>query len=141
MLYATEAIFQSLCYKIEEQMTKEHITEFWVGNYGDFDRLCARAVRELQKKYPLIRLCLVIPYITFEMNGNKTTYENHYDEIIMAEIPLGTPKKLWILKCNEYMVEHSDFLIGYVQHNRGGAYQTLQYAKKKHKMLWNLAEK
>ena len=56
-------------------------------------------------------------------------YEN-YDTILMADISENTPQKLRILKCNEYMVNTSDFIICYVEHN-GGAAKTLEFAQKK----------
>lgn len=41
------------------------------------------------------------------------------------------PAKFRILKCNQYMIDYSDFLITYVDHSFGGAAKTLEYAKKK----------
>lgn len=41
-----------------------------------------------------------------------------------------TPPKFAIIKRNEWMIDKSDFLIAYVEHNWGGAYRTLEYAKK-----------
>ena len=37
------------------------------------------------------------------------------------------------------VVSKSDYLICYVQYNFGGAYKTLQYAKKKKMCIYNLA--
>ena len=130
-IYYTDEHYQSLSEKIENLIINESVTEFRVGNYGAFDRLCARAVRELKKSYSYISLTLVIPYLTIEINSNKEYYENNYDEILIAEIPESTPKKLRIIKCNEYIVNTSDFLIYYVINHCTGADRTLEYAKKK----------
>ena len=38
------------------------------------------------------------------------------------------------------MVDQADLIIAYVDHPYGGAYKTLEYAKKKQKNIINLAE-
>ncbi len=86
-IYYTDEHYKSLSEKIENLIINENVTEFRVGNYGAFDRLCAKAVRELKKKYTYINLILVIPYLTSEINNNKEYYENNYDAILVAEIP------------------------------------------------------
>ena len=43
----------------ERLITEKNVTEFWVGNYGDFDACAASAVRELKLKYPDVKLILV----------------------------------------------------------------------------------
>jgi len=113
----------------EELILKQGVTEFWCGNYGAFDRLSASAVRSLKQRYG-IKLCLVIPYITKEIEDHKEHYTD-FDEIIIADIPENTPKRFFITKNNQYMVNCSDFLISYVRHDWGGAAQTLGYAGKK----------
>ena len=40
-------------------------------------------------------------------------------------------KRFYITKCNEYMIDVSDFLICYVNRSFGGARHTLDYAKRK----------
>ena len=38
------------------------------------------------------------------------------------------------------MVDRSDLVVFYVEHNSGGAYQTMRYAQEKEKRIINLAE-
>ena len=114
----------------EELITKENIHEFWVGNYGDFDRLCAGAVRKLKEIYPSIRLVLVVPYLTKDLNENSTYYMSLYDEIAVADISEKTPRSMRIIACNRFMIDHSVRLIACVRH-AGGAQNTLSYAKTK----------
>lgn len=40
-----------------------------------------------------------------------------------------------ILKRNEYMIDISDVVVSCVKYNYGGAYTTLQYAKRKNKQI------
>lgn len=141
-LYNTGEIYEHLLSVIEALITDENIREFWVGNYGAFDRLSAKAVKELKNKYPNIQLNLVIPYLTAEINKHKEEYYKEYDSILIAEIPEKTPKKVQIIKCNQYMVKKSQVLVAYVSYSWGGAVKTLEYAQKqKNIKIINLAEK
>ena len=137
----TDDISDNLANLIEKLITEENVSNFWVGNYGDFDKLSAKAVRNLKVKYPNIQLNLVIPYLTSDINEYKEFYYRNYDHILMADLPEQTPKKFHILKCNEYMVQNSDFIICYVRYGWGGAAKTLEYAqKKKHIKIFNLTQ-
>lgn len=136
-----DKIYKNVSILIEKLITEENVSHFRVGNYGDFDFLCARAVRSLKDKYPHIQLDLIIPYITAGIRDLKSYYTENYDTITIAEIPQNTPRRFYISKCNEYMVETSDFLICYIKNSYGGARQTLTYAKrKKYIKIYNLAE-
>lgn len=130
-LYDTEAIYKKLLLVIENLVLTENITEFQVGNYGDFDKLSAKAVRSLKEAYPDIQLNLVIPYLTAEINEHKEQYYNNYDNIIIADMPENTPRHLKIIKANQYMVKNSDVLVCYVENSFGGAAKTLEYAQKR----------
>ncbi len=140
-IYHTDDIYDNLIKLIEKLVVEEKVSEFWVGNYGNFDRLSAKAVRSLKEKYPHIQLNLIIPYLTSNINENKEVYYEKCDHILMADLPEKTPKRFQILKCNEYMVDNSDFIICCVKFSWGGAAKTLEYAqKKKHIKIFNLAQ-
>lgn len=130
-LYNTDTLYIQLIITVDKLIKNEDIKEFWVGNYGVFDKLSAKAITVLKSKYPEISLNLVIPYLTSEIRENKKSYYKNYDNILIADIPLKTPKKAQIIKCNQYMIENSNFLICYVKNSWGGAVKTLEYAKKK----------
>ena len=129
-LYGTDAIYEKLLRIIENFVTVNGINEFWVGNYGDFDKLSAKAVRQIKTKHPQVQINLVIPYLTSELNNYKELYINSYDNILVADIPQSTPKFLQIIKTNQYMINNSDILVCYVSHTFGGAAKTLEYAKR-----------
>ena len=137
---ATRELLSALRKHIEILITKENVSEFLVGNYGDFDFLSTKTVRELKKVYPHIKLILVIPYLTKAINEYKEQFYEKYDSILIADIPLSTPKNLRIIKSNQYMVDKADFLICYANHGWGGASQTVDYAKKKGINIVNLAK-
>lgn len=130
-IYNTEELSKRLTVLIEKLIIEENVTEFWVGHYGRFDAISSEAVKSIKNKYPDIELNLVIPYLTKVINEYREEYYAKYDNILIADIPEKTPKNLQILKCNEYMVKKSDFIICYIMYSWGGAAKTVEYAKKK----------
>lgn len=52
-------IDQELEKQVEKLIIQENIDTFWVGGYGEFDRLASRTVRKMQEKY--------LPMIIFEL--------------------------------------------------------------------------
>ena len=62
-----------------------------------------------------------------------------YDSIVYPPIE-KTPPRFAISKRNEWMISKADLVIAYVSRTYGGAYQTLQFARRKKKRVINLAE-
>ena len=122
-------IYNKLLNTIEKIIINDNVKDFQMGNYGAFDRLVIRALNELKLKYD-IKTELIIPYLTKEINQNREEYYKNYNSITVADIPLSTPHKLRIIKCNEYMIKNCDYLICHIQHSWGGAYKTVSFAKK-----------
>lgn len=139
-IYCEENLFDKSKEVAEKLIVEEKVNEFWFGNYGYFDAMSASAVRELKGVYHDIEINLIIPYVTAEINEYKEVYYKKYDNILIAEIPEKTPRQFKILKCNQYMVKNSDFLICYVKNSWGGAYKNLEYAKKQNIKIINLAD-
>lgn len=116
---------------------------FYSGGMGQFDRLCEWAVRKAQRENPHLKmeLILVLPYLTNALNQNKEYYESSFDGILVPSELIGVHYKGAIQKRNRWMVNHSDYLLAYVRQDFGGAYQTLQYARRKPEMtILNLAD-
>lgn len=115
---------------------------FLVGGMGDFDGMCSSAVRRAKKKYPdkHISLELVLPYLTQELNENKSYYEISYDDVVVPIELAGVHYKSAITKRNRWMVEKSNWMIAFVYRDFGGAYTTLRYAEKKGLQIINLAK-
>lgn len=120
-------------------ITEHNVSEFWVGNYGSFDNCAGQAIRELKKIYSHIELDIVIPYLTKSITDYRSLYYENFDNILIADIPINTPKKFCIIKANEYMVDNSDFMICYVEQMWGGAIKTFNYAKRKKIQVINIA--
>ena len=116
-------------------------TIFYCGGYGDFDKLSAKACRQIQKQYKNCEIVFITPYLTpSQQKKNRDLIDaGLYDAILYPPIE-HVPPKYAINKRNEWMIEQADLIIAYVNHTFGGAYKTLQYAQRKKKHIINLAK-
>ena len=115
---------------------------FYCGGYGDFDNLCAKTCCGLKNKSLDCEVVFVTPYITeAQQEKIKQMLESKiYDTSIYPPLE-NVPPKFAITRRNEWMIEQSDLVIAYVKHTHGGAYKTLEYARRKKKQIINLAER
>ena len=115
----------------------------YVGNMGEFDAICASAVRTLkqQNTNKNIRLVMVSPYMQQKINKYKEYYETEFDEILVPTELADMHYKRAITARNKWLIDHSDYLIAYVWRNYGGAYNTLKYAKKQNKKIFLIKQK
>ena len=119
------------------EIIKNPTCRFYLGGYGDFDRLCLRTLKELKNDFPEIELIFITPYL--DKNYSKLEFAKyHYDDVIFPPLE-SVPRKFAILKRNEWMVNEADLVIAYVMYSWGGAAKTLEYAKRKKKTIINLA--
>lgn len=110
------------------------------GGYGHFDLFAAHRLRKLKAKFKNINSVLVIPYQSIEMKNRLDLIKDYYDSIIYPPLEL-VPKKIAIIKRNEWMIDNSDVLIAYLQSTIGGAARTYEYATKKQLKIINLNDK
>ena len=116
-------------YDTVEGLIRNGAERFYFGGCGHFDSMAAGTVWELKKKYPQIRLILVLAYL------NAKPDMKYYDETIYP--PLETvPPRYAISKRNRWMVQEADTVIAYVLHGWGGAAQTLGYAQNMKKQIF-----
>lgn len=101
-------------------------TTFYLGGYGGFDRLVASILRNISANNPTVESILVLPYL------NREAEDDLYDGTIYPPLE-SVPKRLAIIKRNEWMVDHADVIVAYVLHDWGGASAMLQYAIRKGK--------
>ncbi len=124
----SEELIKKAVFAEAEKLVLEGADTFFLGGYGEFDTVCAVAVRELKRKYSHIRSVLVIPYINRDYNKYL------YDESLYPPIE-NVPLRFAISHRNKYMVKKADVVISYVTHNYGGAYTSLKYAKSQKKRI------
>ena len=122
-------------------LTHEYV-EFLVGRDGDFDQLASSAVRRCKK--PICgnnsALVLILPYKTAEYLNNMRSFHEYYDEVeICADSAEKYFKAAHQIR-NSSMVDRSDMVIFYVDHDLGGAFKTMRYAKKTGTTFVNLSD-
>lgn len=129
---ALQAVLRSA---VEELATSGY-EWFLVGMADGFDTLAAQAVISVQENHPHIQLVAVLPY----EDGRKHTAV--YTEILAAcsetlIISEKVHKGTYFVR-NEYMVDHSSFLVCYYDGRYGGTEYTVEYAQKKNVTVRNL---
>ena len=130
MISNKEELSKKLSDTIEE-LIKEGADVFYLGGYGDFDILSAREVEKAQSNHKSIVSVLVLPYLEHKYNKEL------YDEPVYPDIE-SVPKRYAISARNKWMVDVSDVIVSFVDHDWGGAAKTLEYAKKRGKRIISL---
>ncbi len=120
-----------------EKVIKENEVDFYFGGYGGFDRFALSCAKKYKKTHKNANLIFIAPYLGNWLNSRKEFLESSYDMIIYPDIE-NVPKKFAIIKRNQWMVNHADYLFAYVRTHYGGAYKTLLYAHKHKKRYTNL---
>ncbi len=106
-------------------ITNHNVDLFYVGSQGQFDAYVRGVLRDLTKKYPHIRYAVVLAY----MPGVTNEYEDFYDTMLPEGIEAVHPK-FAISWRNNWMLRQSDYVVTYITHTWGGAYQYTQKAVK-----------
>ena len=128
--------------KITELIQTKQYIEFLVGREGEFDILAASVVKRVKKQmdYGNCSLIWVLPYMKAEYRDNKQYYLSYYDEVEICSESSNAHYKSAIQVRNRCMVDRSDLVVCCIQHKSGGAYRTMQYAKKQGKQVRNMAD-
>ncbi len=115
--------------------------EFLVGREGAFDQLVSSAIRRCRRAgwEGQCSLTWVLPYETVDLQNNRESFLDYYDEIEICEAAAAGHFRGAYQTRNREMVDRSDLVVFCVERASGGAWQTLQYAKKTGKPWLNLA--
>ena len=113
---------------IEQLICNQCFDTFYVGTQGDFDRMVYAALVELRQRYSHINVYRVLAYMP------KSSDVDTADTIVPEGIETAYPRYA-IVHRNNWMISHSDYVICYVTHPTGGAYQAVERAKKKGKTI------
>ena len=125
---ATEEIYPLPAKEVERHGAELGVEESVVGQYGAFDRMAARTVLAAKKKYPWIKLTVLLAYYPTE---RKLTAPAGYDGTFYPPGLERVPRRYAIVRANRYMLDHSDFLIAYAWHPGSCARDLLEYARAK----------
>ena len=130
---------------LEEQIRKlideNEYVDFLVGRNGDFDQCVSSSVLRVRKNHrdDNSALVLVLPYPTAEYLNNENYFREYYTDIeVSSTASVAHPKSAIQLR-NREMVDRADLVICYIEHENGGAWQTVEYAIKQGKTIINSA--
>jgi hypothetical protein len=129
-----EQVMKPLSEAVERHIVEYGVTEFVVGQYGAFDRMAARAVRDAKQRHPEVSLVLLLPYYRPE----KAVGE--WDGTFYPPGMETVPKRLAIVRANRYMAAHCDYLIAYAK-APGNARELVEYAERRGKHIEKMAER
>lgn len=133
---APSDIFPQLLESVYQSVQNQRIQEFIVGNHGNFDYLAAQAVLKVKEKYPAIKLFLLLPYYSANINQILPQgFDGTYYPPDMEKVP----QRFAIVTANRYVAAHSDYLIAYVWQVGSNSAKLVEYAKRKGITVDNIA--
>lgn len=131
-----ESLLSAVQSAVERMIVVNGVDEFIVGYYGNFDVLSRKAVIAAKRRFPHVRLTLLLPYHPAERavdvcEGEDRTYYPFFDERV--------PRRVAIVRANRCAVDRCRFLIVYVSHPASNAKKILDYAEKRGRVIENVA--
>ena len=115
--------------EIEQLINKKDVNTFYVGTQGNFDRMAYSVLAELRKRYQHIKVYRVLAYMPRLSDIAQDC--SVLDDTILPEGIEKVHPRYAIPHRNNWMIDHSDYVIAYVTHTFGGAYQAVVRAKRK----------
>lgn len=123
---AGEELLPVLTEAVERHIIEYGVTEFVVGQYGNFDRLAAKVVKAVKKCHPTVTLTLLLPYHPYD---RPMPVPKGFDRTYYPPGMETVPKRAAIVRANRYMVDNSTHLIAYAWHPVSNAKNLLEYAQ------------
>ena len=126
---------------VRELLNNYEYVDFLVGRDGEFDQIVSSTVKRMKNavRDDNSSLIWVMPYPKAEYANNEDNFDDYYDEIEICDESSRAHFKSAIQIRNRYMVDRADLVICYIDHENGGAYQTVKYAEKQGKKIINIA--
>ena len=115
-------------------LIKDHgVDMFYVGNQGQFVAMVRSTLQELKKVYPQTDYTVVLAY----MPGKQTEYDDYSDTMLPEGIEFVHPRYA-ISWRNNWMLRQAEYVVTYITHSWGGAYQYAEKARRQKKNVINL---
>ena len=109
--------------------------DFYLGNYGDFDKIAHGLAKEYQQRNSNAKLVFVTPYLNSVRHND---FAKKCDESIYPPLE-KTPLRFAIVERNKWVVQQSDMIIFYYK-RVGYTKKIYYYALLKKKKVFNLAQ-
>lgn len=131
-------IISKKVYTVVRSLIANGTTTFISGGAIGFDSLCSKIVISMKKKFPEIKLKLILPCRDQDKKWNESQ-KNEYHYIIDNADEISYVSDTYITGCmhlrNRQMIDSSTHVITYCKRRFGGTYYTINYAKKKDKNI------
>ena len=113
--------------EVERLICNHGVDTFYVGTQGSFDRMAYAALVELRKQYQHIKVYRVLAYMPRfrDIAQDRSVLD---DTILPEGIEKAHPRYA-IVSRNNWMIDRSDYVVAYITHPTGGAYQSVERAK------------
>ena len=134
--YIEKESHQTQVLQILESEIDNREVEFFLGEYGCFDSFAYKCAKIYQKNHANAKLIYITPYI--KSKKDILDQASRFDEIIYPTLET-VPKKYAISHRNRWIVDKSNIIIAYVEHDFGGAYKMYKYAQNQNKKIYNLS--
>ena len=127
---------------VRQLLAEKEYVEFLVGRDGEFDLLAASVIKRCRRAVGEENSALIwmLPYPTAEYRDHEEEYLNYYDAVEVSQNAAGAHFKSAMQIRNREMVDRSDFVIFFVEHQKGGAYQSIRYAEKQGVPFINISQ-
>ena len=135
--YAERAGDRTRVLALIEREAEGEAVEFFLGEYGGFDRFASSLARAYKESHPGTVLSFISPYLDETYLSRRDV--ERFDRVIYPEIE-ETPRKFAISARNRWIAGQADLVIAYVKHEYGGAYAMLRTALAKGKRIFNLTK-
>lgn len=136
----------AIAYQLERtviMLIQAGIRFFGAGGARGFDTLAAQTILKLRRKYPHIKLILVLPCLS-QTQGWRDEDIKVYESIKTAADKVTYTSEKYTQGCmhkrNRHLVDHSSICVCYLTEDRGGTAYTVNYAKKQGLTVINLAD-
>ena len=119
---------------VAEMIEEWGYTQFYSTGRSPFDCICARTVSHYREQYPL-KNTFVYSYIPKGKDeyGLSKIYD---DSVYFLDKPV--PPRFAIIKTNEAIIDHVDTVLVAVDRDWGGAWNAMEYARRKKKKIINI---
>ena len=126
---------------IRKLIDENEYVDFLVGRNGDFDQCVSSSVLRVRKNHrnDNSALVLVLPYPTAEYLNNEESFHEYYTDVEISHAASVAHPKSAIQIRNRELVDRANLIICCIEHEKGGAWQTVKYAKKQGKTVINLS--
>ena len=131
---------------IEDLIINKNVNTFLLGSKSEFIELCVNTLTQIKEKYPHINRV----YVRAEYPDINQQYKNYllqsFDETYFSEKLANAQSTVYVQR-NYEMIDKSDFCIFYCNEQlfpttrKSGTKIALDYALKKKKIIYNLADK